>query len=68
GAGNARCMLFDHRGFGLLFNASGATNKLLRKQPTHSLARRPYRLRDRVAAWMPQPSLQGWIHGVSRER
>ncbi len=44
------------------------SNKLSGKQPTNCLVRCPRRLRDRVAAWMPPPSLHGWIHGVSRKR
>ncbi|MBB5859615.1 hypothetical protein GGR69_001272 [Xanthomonas arboricola] len=44
------------------------SNKLSGKQPTNCLVRCPRRLRDRVAAWMPPPSLHGRIHGVSRKR
>ncbi|MEG8101926.1 hypothetical protein, partial [Xanthomonas hortorum] len=63
---DVRCS--DNAAADQLLNASRATDKILRKQPTNSLVRCPHRLRDRVAAWMPPPSLQGWIHGVSRER
>ncbi|MBB4593487.1 hypothetical protein FHR61_003005 [Xanthomonas arboricola] len=38
------------------------------KPPTNCLAWCPRRLRDRVAAWMPPPCLQGRTCGVSRER
>ncbi|MBB3832873.1 hypothetical protein FHR55_001039 [Xanthomonas arboricola] len=38
------------------------------KPPANCLAWCPRRLRDRVAAWMPPPSLQGRTCGVSRER
>ncbi|MBB3824594.1 hypothetical protein FHR50_000744 [Xanthomonas arboricola] len=38
------------------------------KPPANCLAWCPRRLRDRVAAWMPPPSLHGRIHGVSRKR
>ncbi|MCM5593496.1 hypothetical protein, partial [Xanthomonas hortorum] len=58
----------DNGAFGHLPNTGRAMDKLLRKQPTNFLVRCPYRLRDRVAAWMPPPSLHGRIYGVSRER
>ncbi|SOU01648.1 Hypothetical Protein LMG19146_02648 [Xanthomonas arboricola pv. fragariae] len=48
------------------FNSSN--KQLFTRLPIHSLVRWPRRLRDRVAAWMPPPSPQGWVHGVSRER
>ncbi|NYI17852.1 hypothetical protein FHR53_000126 [Xanthomonas arboricola] len=38
------------------------------KPPAICLAWCPRRLRDRVAAWMPPPSLHGRIHGMSRKR
>ncbi|QNM60105.1 hypothetical protein XHV734_1281 [Xanthomonas hortorum pv. vitians] len=48
--------------------ASRVTERLSAKQPANCLVRCPRRLRDRVAAWMPPPSLHGGTCGVSRER
>ncbi|WP_210761720.1 hypothetical protein [Xanthomonas hydrangeae] len=43
-------------------------DELFTELPTNGLVRCPCRLRDRVAAWMPPPSLHGRTCGVSRKR